>query len=140
MGLTSLWPALKIEELVLVELVDPTSLLMSAMTPSPSSCAIDRDIVLASPFDIPLVRVAPSRATFDEAARAACPCEDSEYLAYGEEGLLRSIEAFDRFCCSTFGAVGKKSAKLEERDIVSRCGYLSHPASTIPPKSFGFWN
>ena len=49
---------------------------------------------------------------------------------FSRRDFWRSWVAFDLFCCSTDGAVGKKSAKpAEERDMV-RSRY-NHPSTSL---------
>lgn len=82
--LASLLTALKIEEVVLVELVEPTSCAMSLFAISFSSCVSDVGMVLRLPFGIPLARVSPSPSPSDGAGGAENAPEEQDWSADGD--------------------------------------------------------
>lgn len=132
--LASLLAALKIEDVVLVELVEPTSCAMSLIAVSFSSCISEFVTVVRGPFGVPLARVSPSPSPSKGAGGAESELEENDRPVDGDCCLLRSWEALERFCWSTEGAVGKKSAKpFDERDILGDGHYLYRLRCTISP-------
>ena len=132
--LASLLAALKIEDVVLVELVEPTSCAMSLIAVSFSSCISEFVTVVRGPFGVPLARVSPSPSPSKGAGGTESALEEQGRPVDGDRCLLRSCEALERFCWSTEGAVGKKSAKpFDERDILGDGHYLYRLRCTISP-------
>ena len=82
--LASLLAALKIDDVVLVELVEPTSCAMSLFAISFSSCISEFGIVLRWPFGVPLTRVSPSPSLLEGAGGAESALEGQEWLADGD--------------------------------------------------------
>ena len=83
--LASLLTVLKIEDVVLVELVDPTSCAMSF-----SSCVSGFIAVLRLPFNVPLTMVSPSPSPSEGAGGAENAVEEQDWPVDGDCCLLRS--------------------------------------------------
>lgn len=82
--LASLLTALKIEDVVLVELVEPTSCAMSLFTISFSSRISEFGIVLKWPFGVPLGRVSPSPSPSEGAGGAESALEGQDWPVDGD--------------------------------------------------------
>lgn len=82
--LASLLAALKIDDVVLVELVEPTSWAMSLFTISFSSCISEFGIVLRWPFGVLLARVSPSPSLSEGAGGTESALEGQGWLADGD--------------------------------------------------------
>ena len=82
--LASLLAALKIEDVVLVELVEPTSCAMSLFAMSFSSCVSEFGMVLRWPFAVLLARVSPSPSPSEGAGGAESALEEQDWLADGD--------------------------------------------------------
>lgn len=82
--LASLFTVLKIEDVVLVELVDPTSCAMSLFPISFSSCVSEFVAVLRWPFGVPLARVSPSPSPSEGAGGAESALEEQDWPADGD--------------------------------------------------------
>lgn len=88
--LASLLTALKIEDVVLVELVEPTSCAMSLFAISFSSCVSELDIALKWPFGVPWARVSISPSPSEGAGGAESALEEQDRPTDGDWCLLRS--------------------------------------------------
>ena len=82
--LASLLVALKIDDVVLVELVEPTSCAMSLFAISFSSCISEFGIALRRPCGVPLARVSPSPSLSTGAGGAESALEGQGWLADGD--------------------------------------------------------
>ena len=109
---------LNTEEDVLVELADPTPFSRSPATVSRSSEAGALLCDWTETCDIPFTVAAES---FSRAGAVGTAVDDGarEFSSiHGDLGRFRVCAALERFCATTEGAVGKKSAKpFEERDM-----------------------
>ena len=77
--LESLFVALKMEDVVLEELVEPTSCAMSLFTISFSSCVNELAAVVSWPFDILLARASPWPFLLEGAGGAGRGFEEQDW-------------------------------------------------------------
>ena len=82
--LASLLTALKTEEVVLVELVEPTSCAMSLFAISFSSCVSVVGVDLTLPFDVPVAGIWPSPSRSERAGIAENAPEEQDWSADGD--------------------------------------------------------
>ena len=82
--MASLFAALKMEDVVLVELVEPTSCAMSLFAISFSSCVSEFGMVPTWPFSVLLARVSPSPSPSEEAGGAESALEEEDWPADGD--------------------------------------------------------
>ena len=82
--LASLLTALKMEEVVLVELVEPTSCAMSLFAISFSSCVSVVGMDLRLPFGDPVARIWPSPSRSERAGIAENAPEEQNWSADGD--------------------------------------------------------